>query len=83
MAFAFYLTNPVCGLLGSVRSSAAFHFESDHNSEVWSCAADLCLEFFYETMNVSNKCDLCETIMPRSVRAAFHKVQVLLLSFQR
>lgn len=35
-----YLTNPMCGLfVGSSHSSGDFLFESDHNSEVWSCAA--------------------------------------------
>lgn len=43
MAFVFYPTNPVCGLLAActrtLHSSGDFPFESDHNSEVWSCAA--------------------------------------------
>lgn len=42
MAFVFYLTNPVCGLLAvgsqTLHSSGDFPFESDHNSEVWSYA---------------------------------------------
>ncbi len=52
MAFAFYLTNPVCGLLAAcsrtLHSSGDFPFESDHNSEVWSCAASGIFFFFNE-----------------------------------
>lgn len=62
MAFVFYLTNPVCGLLAvgsqTLHSSGDFPFESDHNSEVWSYAVRGI--FFNEMMNISNNRDLCE-----------------------